>query len=308
MTAPMFVLGHLSDPHLGPLPTPRLSELSGKRVLGIINWRRRRRVAHRSDVVDTLVHDLQAETPDHIAVTGDLVNVALDLEFAPARQWLSRLGSPDHVTVVPGNHDVYVRSAMQYPARHWGDYMRGDGIGAAAPHGRPAHFPFVRRRGSIALVGLSTAVPTGLVTATGKLGAEQLMRLADTLDHLAHLGLFRVVLLHHPPTSTVSERLKRLIDAGPFRRVIAEHGAELVIHGHTHVQSLVWLQGPRNQRVPVFGVPSASATLHGRRDPASYNLYRIEGGPGGWQCEAVTRGLRPGHHGVVEIERHTVCG
>jgi 3',5'-cyclic AMP phosphodiesterase CpdA len=308
MTAPMFVLGHLSDPHLGPLPTPRLRELTGKRVIGIINWRRRRRVAHRAEVVDTLVHDLQAAHPDHIAVTGDLVNVALDLEFAPARQWLSRLGPPDHVTVVPGNHDVYVRSAVQYPARHWGDYMRADGIGSAAPHGRPAHFPFVRRRGQVALIGLSTAVPTGLVTATGKLGAEQLMRLSDALDHLAHQGLFRVVLLHHPPTSTMSERLKRLIDAGPFRRVIAEHGAELVIHGHSHVQSLVWLDGPNQARVPVSGVPSASATLHGRRDPASYNLYRIAGSPGGWQCEAVTRGLRPGHHGIVEIERRRLCG
>jgi 3',5'-cyclic AMP phosphodiesterase CpdA len=186
--------------------------------------------------------------------------------------------------------------------------MRADGIGSAAPHGRPAHFPFVRRRRHVALIGLSTAVPTGLVTATGKLGAEQLMRLSDTLGHLAHLGLFRVVLLHHPPTSTVTERLKRLIDAGPFRRVISEHGAELVIHGHSHLQSLTWLDGPKRSRVPVIGVPSASATLHGRRDPASYNLYRITGGPGVWQCEAVTRGLRLGHHGIVELQRRTLLG
>ena len=43
----MFVLAHLSDPHLGPVPTPRLAELAGKRALGFLNWHRKRRAIHR---------------------------------------------------------------------------------------------------------------------------------------------------------------------------------------------------------------------------------------------------------------------
>ena len=50
----MFVLAHLSDPHLGPLPAPRLRELAGKRVFGFINWRRGRRYRHRPEVLDVL--------------------------------------------------------------------------------------------------------------------------------------------------------------------------------------------------------------------------------------------------------------
>src|SRR5579871_555033 len=87
-----FTLAHLSDPHLPPLPTPRLAELVGKRMLGYINWTRNRHRFHRRDVVDLLVSDLRAQTPDHIAITGDLVNLSLDAEFAAARVWLESIG------------------------------------------------------------------------------------------------------------------------------------------------------------------------------------------------------------------------
>jgi hypothetical protein len=33
-----FTLAHLSDPHLPPLPSPRLWELAGKRAFGYFNW------------------------------------------------------------------------------------------------------------------------------------------------------------------------------------------------------------------------------------------------------------------------------
>ena len=79
-------------------------------------------------MLDALVEDLQAQRPDHIAVTGDLVNISLVAEFAPARAWLESVGTPDHVTVVPGNHDAYVarypisilRNLGRLPARRWG--------------------------------------------------------------------------------------------------------------------------------------------------------------------------------------------
>src|SRR5438105_293980 len=103
----MFLLAHLSDPHLGPLPLPRLGDLSGKRGLGFLNWMRSRRLRHRPEVLDAVVRDLKAAAPDHIVVTGDLVNLALKAEFPPARQWLARLGSAHEVTLIPGNHDAY---------------------------------------------------------------------------------------------------------------------------------------------------------------------------------------------------------
>ena len=112
-----FTLAHLSDPHLPPLPAARLRDLAGKRALGYLNWTRNRHKYHRRDVLDALVSDMQEQRPDHIAITGDLVNLALEAEFSPAQAWLESVGPPDQVTVIPGNHDAYVRATRHHFAK-----------------------------------------------------------------------------------------------------------------------------------------------------------------------------------------------
>jgi 3',5'-cyclic AMP phosphodiesterase CpdA len=298
----MFVLAHLSDPHLGPIPRPRLADLANKRLLGFVNWHLRRQRQHRRDVLDAVVGDMKAAAPNHVAVTGDLVNIALDAEFAPARHWLESVGSPAEVTLVPGNHDVYVRATATHAERFLSQYMCGDLDGAtAAPR-----FPFVRRRGPVALVGVSSALPTAPLLATGRVGPDQLARLGPMLGELKTQQAFRVVLIHHPPVSTHS-RHKRLVDAPALRGILREHGAELVLHGHDHLHSLAWTDGPGG-RIPVIGVPSASAALHGDEDPAAYNLFMIDGGPGAWRCELIVRGLSAKRDGIVEVMRRTIVG
>jgi 3',5'-cyclic AMP phosphodiesterase CpdA len=294
----MFVLAHLSDPHLGPIPTPRLRDLINKRGLGIINWYRRRHRHHSADVLGAIVADMKAQSPDHIAVTGDLVNVSLDVEFAAAARWLDTLGTPKDVTLVPGNHDAYVRRASGWAAQHWGEFMRGDD-GAA--------FPFVRRRGPLALIGLTTSLPTGPFMATGWLGGEQIARLAEILVGLAREPVFRVVLIHHPPVPNKRHYMKRLIDGPMLCAVLAEHGAELVLHGHNHEQQLMWLDGPKD-RIPAVGVPSASAIISTHDEPAAFNLYRVGGAPGAWECEMVSRGLRANQDGVVALTSQRLIG
>jgi 3',5'-cyclic AMP phosphodiesterase CpdA len=97
-----FTLAHLSDPHLAPLPVPSLRELIGKRVTGYLHWTRTRHNIHRREVLDALVTDLRAQRPDHIAVTGDLVNIALEAEFAPANMSPSYLAIMTPMRVPPG--------------------------------------------------------------------------------------------------------------------------------------------------------------------------------------------------------------
>jgi 3',5'-cyclic AMP phosphodiesterase CpdA len=289
----MFTLAHLSDPHIGPIATPRLRELLNKRGLGLINWYRKRHRHHHADVLGAIVRDMQAQSPDHIAVTGDLVNISLDTEFAGAARWLMSVGTAEHVTLVPGNHDAYIRRASGWAAQHWGEYMRGDD---------GAGFPFVRRRGPLAIVGLTTSLPTGPFMATGHLGGEQLARLAEILITLAREALFRVVLIHHPPIPNKRHYMKRLIDGPMFRAMLAEHGADLVLHGHNHEQQLMWIDGPQG-RIPAVGVPSASAIISDHDEPAAYNLYQVDGGPGAWSCEMVVRGLREGREEISELQR-----
>jgi 3',5'-cyclic AMP phosphodiesterase CpdA len=280
----MLTLAHLSDPHLAPLPEPSWSDLIGKRMTGYINWQKKRRFVHDPAVLSAVAADIRAQAPDHIAVTGDIANIALPAEFSHGRDWLESLGSAQNVTFVPGNHDIYVREAGAFAARQWGPYMCDD-------NGEDG-FPFVRRRGNVALIGLSTGVPTAPFLATGWLGTKQLAEFAAILNSLKDEDLFRIVLIHHPPVSDAS-RYKRLMDASILKRIIAAHGADLLLHGHDHARMINWLHGPKGTRIPAIGVPSASSAPGRDKDAAGYNLYRIDGSARAWRCDMISRGLGP---------------
>jgi 3',5'-cyclic AMP phosphodiesterase CpdA len=278
-----FTLAHLSDPHLPPLPAPRLRDLAGKRALGYLNWTRNRQKFQRRDVLDALVSDMQTRAPDHIAVTGDLVNLALEAEFEPARAWLESVGSPDRITIVPGNHDAYVRITRHRFSEAWGSYLGGD---VARDDG--GAFPFLRRRGPLALIGVSSAVPTPPLMATGWLGRTQLDALDRILKDLSAEQVFRTLLIHHPLRS--ASRTKRLTDSDQLLALLKRHGVELILHGHDHVHSTIWIDGP-NGSIPAIGVPSASALAHGRYPAAAYNLFSIERDGAAWRCEQTIRGI-----------------
>ena len=277
-----FTLAHLSDPHLPPLPAARLRDLASKRALGYLNWTRNRHKYHRREVLDALVADIRAQAPDHIAVTGDLINLALEAEFEPSRAWLESIGEAQHVTVIPGNHDAYVSATKHRAAEAWVDYLRGDVDGGNGA------FPFVRRRGPVALIGVSSAVPTAPLMATGKLGQAQMQALDRMLTQLASEQAFRVLLVHHPLHST--SRVKRLTDSRQLRALIRQHGVELVLHGHDHIHSTMWLEGPRGE-IPVIGVPSASAIAHRHYPAAAFNMFSIERSDGAWRVEQTVRAI-----------------
>jgi 3',5'-cyclic AMP phosphodiesterase CpdA len=293
MTA--FTLAHLSDPHIPPLPAPRASELIGKRMLGYLNWTRNRHKIHRREVLDALVADMQAQQSDHIAVTGDLVNLALEAEFAPARAWLESVGPPDRVTLVPGNHDAYVRATQPRFAETFGDYMRDDAASAGS-------FPFLQRRGPLALIGVSTAVPTAPFMATGWLGQAQIDALDRMLAELSGERLFRVLLIHHPLRS--KHGYKRLTDSEALQAVLKRHGVELILHGHDHIHSTMWFDGPRD-RIPAVGVPSASSMADRHRPAAAYNLFAIERDGDAWRCEQSVRGFGDGV-GIRDLQSATL--
>ena len=151
----MFTLAHLSDLHL-PLPAaPRWRDLAGKRILGYLSYHLKRKTVHDRSVLAALVDDLLQHAPDHIAITGDLTNIGLPEEFASTARWLRALRAADALTVIPGNHDAYVAVPWQQSLERWSAFM-SDGD---APIQGERGFPFLRRRGEVALVGVSTRLP-----------------------------------------------------------------------------------------------------------------------------------------------------
>ncbi|GAA0604597.1 metallophosphoesterase [Craurococcus roseus] len=274
-----FALAHLSDLHL-PIPAGAsrpLTQFTGKRLLAYLAWLRKRSGNVRPEA---LLADLAAHAADHVAVTGDLTNLALPREFAAARDWLARLGPPERATVVPGNHDATAPVPWERGAGLWRPWMAGDD-GAAGPR-----LPFLRRRGPVALIGLDSAVPTPPGSASGRLGEGQLARLPALLEAAGREGLFRVVLVHHPPFLGPGGWRRALRDRAALREALARSGAELVLHGHHHAALRTSTEGPAGP-IPVLGAPHARRAA---REPAGWLLHGIaRDGDGGWRLDTAER-------------------
>ena len=260
-----------------------LSQLAGKRSLAYLGWLRKRAGAVRPEA---LLADVAAHGADHVAVTGDLTNLALPGEFAAARDWLARLGPPARVTAIPGNHDATVPVPWERGVGLWRPWMADGGA-------QQERFPFLRRRGLVALVGLSSAVPTPPGSAAGWLGAGQLARLPPLLEAAGREELFRVVLVHHPPLPGPGGWRKALRDRDALREALRRSGAELVLHGHHHAVLRAEVEGPAGP-IPVLGAPLALRA--GRRGAlAGWLLHRIarDATAGAWRLDTVVRAWDP---------------
>jgi len=273
----MNMIAHISDIHLAPLPKVRLRDLAGKRITGYLNWKLKRGGAMSSEAARHLVEHLAAQRPDMTAITGDLVNLALPAETEAVKLWLENLGPPERVCLVPGNHDAYVPGAIDAMRKIYGPYATGQTLDQNP-------YPFVRRVGQVAIIGCSSALATPPFIAAGYFDRPQAARLARCLQILGKAGFYRTVLIHHPPNVEFKRPWRNgLFGAKLFRKVIAENGAEMVLHGHTHASSVHLLRGP-DKKVPVIGVAAASTAPGSARPPARYNLFQIEKLSNGWSC------------------------
>ena len=306
----MFSLAHLSDLHATPVRVQRASELLNKRLLGWLSWRLKGHRIYRPEVLDSLVDDLKVTAPDHVVVTGDLTTISCEGEFPAAREWLQRLGGAKHVSVVPGNRDVYVRTPGVATLERWSEFMRSDpapapdaagldepeGLERAEAPGAPASgFPAIRVRGPVALIGVCSAAPTAPFLAGGRVGDAQLERLERELAALAASSLCRVVLIHHPPVPGAVPPRRALGDLDRLLALLRRWGADLVLHGHVHRTSIARVPGPRGA-IPVVGVRSGSDARALPHRCAQYHVYDIE--PGGperrFRIALRARGYDPG--------------
>jgi 3',5'-cyclic AMP phosphodiesterase CpdA len=297
----VFRLAHVSDLHLSPLPPALWAQMANKRILSYLSWQLRKRRQHIGTILNALVRDLRTLGPDHVTITGDLVNLALPAEFAEAGAWLDRLGPPEWISLVPGNHDALVPVPSADGWDHWRAYTASDqAVGATGNC-----FPYLRRRGPLAIVGVSTAVPSPVGQATGRLGVEQLERIDRLLGRLAGEGRCRVLLIHHSPVDGASRPRRRLIDSAPLRDIITEHGADLVLHGHEHEFRFAQLAG-RDGPVPVFGMPSASKRSTRADDAAQYCIYHIAPTGRAWRIIAERRMFAVASQSFVPVARWVV--
>ena len=285
-----FVVAHLSDPHIARVDQINMGDLLSKRLFGYLRWKLKRRFEQSYELLTILHKDLQRSKPDHIVITGDLTQLSLPVEFTLARDWLQSLGTSEQVTVIPGNHDTYVKTLWDQTLFHWLDYMLGDAqVQQTGSISSLAElFPTLRIRNRIALIGISTALPSAPHLATGTIGADQLKKLESILKQINGQRLFRIILIHHPPISGVVSWRRGLTDANAFQALIKQYGAELILYGHTHKTAHGDLATPAGL-IPVMGAPSASSLRRSDTRRSGYFLYQIMSSAEGWNVHMEER-------------------
>jgi 3',5'-cyclic AMP phosphodiesterase CpdA len=282
-----FSIAHIADPHLGPVPKGAMwQDFRLKRLIGGASWHLRRRKLFSAEVADALVEDVRAMSPDQVAVTGDIVNIAAAAEFPAAAAWLAKFGPADRVSFVPGNHDCYVKASWADGLGRLAPYMTGEMrmAGAVMTEQVAAPFPFVRLRKNVALIGLNTGVPQRLHKAGGTLGTRQLELFGKVLGELREKGYYRCVLIHHPPMPGLNTERKALTDASAFVETVQREGADLVLHGHNHR-----LMENRIGATPVIGLPSACYAGAGRHEASAWALHTVTREGGAWRTETNIR-------------------
>jgi len=263
-------IAHFSDVHVLSLKGARAADFLGKRATGAVNLALNRARHYRVEVFEALLESLKDASPDHTVCTGDLVNLALDAEFARVEGLLSRRFSDDALTLVPGNHDFYARDAAESRRfeRSFGRWIPS--FEAAST------YPVLRRTRGVAVVGLSTATPSAPFLATGTVGRAQRAAAGRALAAAKAHGDFTLVALHHPLRPDASrplDHLRRLTDAPEVVDVLRGGGADLVVHGHNHVYLRQTLPGADT---PVVQVASGSRFAVGHM--AEFNVYVIVDG------------------------------
>ncbi len=298
----MFTLAHISDVHLGPLPGLTFLELLSKRITGYVNWRRNRGKHLFGNTLELLLEEIVKARPSHLAITGDLVNLAADIEMDAAAQWLHAFHRPHDVSVVPGNHDAYVPGALDKAIELWKPWMSGD-----QPRDDGHVFPYLRVRDNVALIGVSTATATPPFMASGFFGPNQARRFELLLKETGERGLFRVVMIHHPPIRGATPNYKRMMGIRRFHAAMHMDGAELVLHGHTHLNTTYWIEGGTG-RVPVIGIAAGSQNYGGHKPPSAYNLFHIGGEKGRWTLRKERFSLTAGGEIFAKDHEETLLG
>jgi 3',5'-cyclic AMP phosphodiesterase CpdA len=195
---------------------------------------RLRRFAGVEQRIARLVDQVLALAPDRVIVTGDLTALGDEQELRVARTLLEPFIAAGLLVVIPGNHDRYTDARSSAFEVVFGDLLKSDLPELADERG----YPFVKLVGDRhALVGLdSTRVQGWSHYVVGRLGLDQLRRLARVLEHSTMAGRTVLLLAHHGPagpSGAFDWNESGLIDAGELLRTI-RHRPVVLLHGHSH--------------------------------------------------------------------------
>ena len=282
----------LSDLHLSSIGTPNPLQLLNKRFLGYLSWLRKRRHIHQRWVLDLAAETIHQLQIDHYAITGDLTHIGLKTEFEQAKEWLNKLGNSENITVIPGNHDLYVNEQWSRSFKLWEDYLHGDthrisnnNLSNSALSNLNSLYPIVRIRKNVAFIGVNSVFDAPWFRATGKLHSQQLKALKALLSSKQLDNYCKVLLIHHPITLTHTPKRKCLLNYEELVSLLHQHPVNLVLHGHGHHSCIESIMCNNNLHIPVVGMSSTSSISQKPEYQAEFILYQVSRSAQQWEIE-----------------------
>jgi 3',5'-cyclic AMP phosphodiesterase CpdA len=274
----MTRIAHVSDLHVLDLRDVSPLRFLNKRVTGWANLRFKRKHVHKPEALARVLDAVHDAQPDHLVITGDLTNLALESEFEAVRRILADVVRLPHdrISVIPGNHDAYTRGAAKSArfTSYFRDFASSDRpeLAASIPVGK---FPFVRFVGEdVALIGMSSAIAQLPMLAGGAIGKPQLEALGRILEDPEVARRIPVLLVHHPlhvPPTLWKQVSQGLQDSRALLAKVSGLPVVFYLHGHLHVRLERQLANVR-----IFGATSASLLEDDPNRRAGYNLYDFE--------------------------------
>lgn len=299
---PALRIAHVSDLHvLAPAGFALRRILFNKRVTGYANLIMNRGRAYRREYLLAVLKAAASEA-DHVVVTGDVTNLSLESEYEEAYRLLEDVARSTPVTLVPGNHDIYlpsIRRKRRFP-HHFSRFFHSDlpEFALDLPAGQ---FPSVKLHGPAAIIGLSSAVPRPPFVSAGYLGSEQLAALGRLLVHPEVARRTPVILVHHPPFdahSRLKQLLGGLVDAEALRDTLQPLSHGLLLYGHLHIRRHARL-ATASGALDVLCATAAALDHEDARIRAGFNLYELD--EDGHITSLETRVLEPRTHAFRRV-------
>ena len=258
-------LAHFSDIHITHFPLSGKPAL--KRLAAVASYSLAGRGRHfrgSDERITKLLEDVDSQSVDHALCTGDLTGVSTEAEFAKVAELFgSRLKQPERYTVIPGNHDRYVRGATGLFEQHFSALSEG------------AKFPFLKHVTSeVSIVAIDVARPTSLIDSSGLCGPKQRDALLGILTDASLKGRFVVLALHYGLLRAEGQRDARPHGLRDDLEVTAlidrdDVSLDLVLHGHMHRPYVV-----KTKKRTSICVGSAT-DLHVKQG-CGYHVYEID--------------------------------
>jgi len=264
-------LAHISDLHLLDLHGVSFKRFLNRRAIGGLNLLLRRAKEHRPEILESLIEDLLEEEIDHLVVSGDLSNLALESEFERVFHLLKLVGGRDRVSVVPGNHDYYTWHAAD--TRKFEKYFYPFMFRREFSDLDVDVYPYTKEVGDVLLVGVNSATRTLPPFSYGTLGDRQLELVEQVLAGREAATRLTCVVLHHAlhKRDRLTELTSGLLNREKLLDMVDRHRVDLVLYGHDH-RGVIWKRQQGGHTTTMVCCGSSTRLVD---DPDLVARYRI---------------------------------